>query len=179
MLPDLGHLENPCSVPWSILQRFLAARRAGRQGVAKLCMAYRLKPGSAIAASMEHCAACPWDLLVITAFSSDCTASRPELAHPEAAHEPLPCPRALWAWLLLPVGAPHAKQRCHFAEHQLSTKLSSPNLPWLLATASSSNVISYGTGDIATLSLAREIPIPSSAVMSFLQRKPYLCLRGQ
>lgn len=136
-------------------------------------MAYQLKPGSDIAASVEHSAACPWDLLVITAFSSDCMLPGLNWLTQRQLTSLCPWPHALWAWLLLPVGAPCAKQRCRFAEHQLSTKLSSPNLPWPLATASSSNVTSYGTGDIATLSLAWEIPIPPSAAMSFLQGKPY------
>lgn len=60
--------------------------------MAHLRVAYQLKPERAIITSMQHCAVYPRDLLVIAAFSGDCTASRLELAHPKASHQPLPLP---------------------------------------------------------------------------------------
>lgn len=171
MIPDMGLPEKTCYVPQSILQRFLGTQGAGRQGMAHLRVAYQLKPERAIITSMQHCAVYPRDLLVIAAFSGDCTASRLELAHPKASHRPLPLPTCSVSLAASSTRSFPAKQRWNFAEHQLSTNLSSPNTPWLLATTFSSNVTSYGT-----LSSAWGIPTALSAVMSFLQGNPYFML---
>lgn len=102
--------------------------------------------------------------------------SRLELAHPKASHQTLPLPTCSVRLAASSTRSFPVKQRWNFAEYQLSTNLFLLNMPWLLVISSSSNVISYGTGDIASLSLAWEIPIAPSAVMSFLLRNTHFML---